>query len=627
MKKCQDIFNKFIEKLNNCNSFEEYYEFLKQNNYNYLFCKYYLKDKNIEYSYCDFFRKVETLTAYFKKELSEYPESSWVGIKLSNHPYYLAAFFALLKNNFNVILLDNNGSDNYFNYVIENSRLVAIITDQPFKSNVVKFINFQEALSSKLKLTTKLRNFSNKVALCTSGTTGYFNIIVYDGNQIMYQIKSVLSMLREAPINNNTEINRNNFLVFPPLHHIFGIIMLLTYSFVGVTNVMCENYTLSSFINATKNGNVEWVATVPLIFEALVRFIKGKSKGKESISLKDILGENLKFCICGGAHTSPEIIKEFNKSHIIFSECYGMTEAGMIIINIGTQQERENGSVGKVTEASCEVKVLKSDKEISNEGTGELIIAGSGLYCATLKNGVEIPQKSDINDKFIKTGDFVEIKSGNIYFRDRIKDVIINSSGENICPGELEKNFDFLLNYKVSFTILGINDFPVLVISFDNFEFQKDIKEELTKKVIKSNQKLPLNKKIVSIYFTSKPFPITSALKVRKFQLKKLIEQHPKDYIKFDLIKKTKKAFSIEEIKKELKNFFSSYLNLDISKINDKSLIIEELNVDSLIMAELFIHIEDKYDINIEKEFMLEDSLSISSIANMILGKIQNKFN
>ena len=39
-------------------------------------------------------------------------------------------------------------------------------------------------------------------------------------------------------------------------------------------------------------------------------------------------------------------------------------------------------------------------------------------------------------------------------------------------------------------------------------------------------------------------------------------------------------------------------------------------------MAELFIYIEDKYNINIEKEFMLEYSLSIASIANMIFEKI-----
>lgn len=31
------------------------------------------------------------------------------------------------------------------------------------------------------------------------------------------------------------------------------------------------------------------------------------------------------------------------------------------------------------------------------------------------------------------------------------------------------------------------------------------------------------------------------------------------------------------------------------------SLIVEELNVDSLIIAELFMYIEEKYDINIEQ--------------------------
>ena len=144
----------------------------------------------------------------------------------------------------------------------------------------------------------------------------------------------------------------------------------------------------------------------------------------------------------------------------------------------------------------------------------------------------------------------------------------------------------------------------------------------MTEKILEANKNLPLNKKVVSIYFTTKPFPITSALKVRKFQLKKCIEQNSNDYVKIDLIKKSKKAFSIKEIKNDLKNFFSSYLNMDISKINDNSLIIEELNVDSLIMAELFIYIEEKYKINIEKEFMLKDSLKIATIATMISEKL-----
>lgn len=46
------------------------------------------------------------------------------------------------------------------------------------------------------------------------------------------------------------------------------------------------------------------------------------------------------------------------------------------------------------------------------------------------------------------------------------------------------------------------------------------------------------------------------------------------------------------------------------------------ISVDSLIIAELFIYIEEKYDINIEQDFILSDSLSINSIANLIFEKV-----
>ena len=625
METCKNLFSKCINTLDNYSSFEDYYNYLKNQHIDNIFCEYYLHDKKEIFSYKDFFEKVDTLTFFFQNELSEFTESSWVGIKLSNHPYYFAIYFALLKNNFNVILLDNNGSNNYFDYVVKNSKLVAVITDEPFESNFVKFINFQNAISSKLKpdKNIKTKKFANKIALCTSGTTGYFNIIVYSGAQIMYQLKSVLSILKEAPAKDMLMDNSTKFLVFPPLHHIFGIIMLLTYSFVGITNVMCEKTTLSSFINAVKDGKVAWAATVPLIWEALIKFIKGKYKSENTAILKKVLGENLKFCICGGAHTSYQVIKLFNEAQIVFSECYGMTEAGMLSLNVGqTEESRMNGSVGNVHTASCLMKVLTSDGEILNDGIGELIVSGSGIYTLTLQNGKEISAETFENSNFIKTGDLVEIKNGNIYFRDRIKDVIINSSGENVCPGELEKYFERLLENNVQYTILGINDFPAIVILLDDENFAENDKKLLTEKVLEANKNLPISKKIVAIYFTTQPFPITSALKVRKFRLKQCIEEQPQNYIKVDLINKTVKKFSIEKIKSDLRDFFRTYLNLDISGLNDNTLIIEELNVDSLIMAELFIYIEEKYQISIEQEFTLKDSLNIADVASMIFEKV-----
>lgn len=452
METCKTLFSKCINTLNNYTSFEDYYDYLKNQDETNTFCEYYLRDKKESYLYKEFFEKVETLAAFFQRELSEFAENSWVGIKLTNHPYYLAVCFALLKNNFNVMLLDNNGSTDYFD--------------------------------------------------------------------------------------------------------------------------------------------------------------------------RETLGENLKFCICGGAHTSPEVIKLFNKAKIAFSECYGMTEAGMVSLNIGqTEESRMNGSVGNVHTASCAMKILTTDGKILNEGIGELLISGNGIYASTLKNAKEIPIETFENSHFIKTGDLVKIKNGNIYFRDRIKDVIINSSGENICPGELEKYFASLLENNLQYTILGINDFPVIVISLSEENFSEGIKELLTQKVVETNKNLPLNKKVVAIYFTTKPFPITSALKVRKFRLKQSIEEQPQNYVKVELINKTVKKFSIEEIKSDLKTFFSTYLNLNMLDLNDGSLIIEELTADSLIMAELFIYIEEKYQINIEQEFILKNSLSIADVANMIFEK------
>lgn len=400
--------------------------------------------------------------------------------------------------------------------------------------------------------------------------------------------------------------------------------MLLTYLSVGVINVMCKETTLNAFINSIKYGKTAWAATVPLVWEALIRFMKGKYGDEETATLKDILGDSLKFCICGGAHTSPKVIKQFNESKIIFCECYGMTEAGMISLNIGHEiVDRTNGSVGNINNTSCKVKLLTETGKIEKFGMGELIVAGKGLYVSTLKNGVEIPRDVSKLDGFIETGDLVEIKDGNIYFRDRIKDVIINSNGENICPGELEKTFDFLLNEDIQFTIVGINNFPAIVIYCSKKQMVHDQKA-IIEAITAANKALPISKRIVAIYFTQVKFPVTSALKIRKFQLRKQIERNQKDYVKVDLIKKNVSIYTMENIKQSIRDFFSIYLNIARDKIKDNTSIIEELDVDSLVMADFFVYIQEKYGIDLDIDFMLNNSLTISYIAEKIFTNLNN---
>ena len=623
MEKCKDLFNKLIKKLNNCNSFEEYYNLLKKDNYEYLFCESYLSSKKETYAYKHFFEKVNSLTIFFKKELSGIPRKSWIGIKLPNHPYYLAIFFALLRNNFNVLLLDNKGSKDYFDYVIKNSNLRAIIANVPIENDSVKFVSFQDIVNFKVKANdSKCEIFSNKIAICTSGTTGSYNIIVFSGEQIIHQIKSILKVLSNSPIEEMSIGNNIKFLIFPPLHHIFGFISLLFYSSIGVTNVMCKQ-TLSSFISTIKSAKVDWTGAVPLVWESLINFIKGKYKAVNTSTIRKTIGNNLNFCFSAGASVSSAVIKLFNDSKIIFCNCYGMTEAGgMITWNLGkTEAERTNGSIGTIKSSSCKIGLLSQSGEIVRKGVGELLISGKGVYTSVLKNGKEIYRTPLDSNNFIKTGDLVEIRDEKIYFLDRIKDIIINSSGENISTSELEKYFASSLE-NINFTILGLNDCPSIVIFIKDEKTLKECRESLINRIIKQNKGLPLNKKVMSVYFTAKPFPTTSALKIKKYELKNLIKSYPENYVDVKLINSSKNLISLKSIITDLKKFFSTYLNTNLTELKNETLIIEDLNVDSLIMAELLIYIEEKYNINIEKEFMLEDSLSIVNIAKMILNKI-----
>lgn len=92
---------------------------------------------------------------------------------------------------------------------------------------------------------------------------------------------------------------------------------------------------------------------------------------------------------------------------------------------------------------------------------------------------------------------------------------------------------------------------------------------------------------------------------------------------KFVLINRPGSEPTLYDIKQDIKKFFSEYLNLDVSRIKDESLIIEELDVNSIIIAEIFIHIEEKYKIEVNEEFMTQNSLSINDISNMIYNEIQ----
>ena len=130
------------------------------------------------------------------------------------------------------------------------------------------------------------------------------------------------------------------------------------------------------------------------------------------------------------------------------------------------------------------------------------------------------------------------IDNGALYIEGRLKEVIINESGENVYPDELEDTFTGL-NGITQFTVMGIpkesnshyEDIALIM------ETSKDVNdtsftEELMKEITARNNTLPVFKKVSAVLITSDPLPLSNGIKVKRAEIKKQLANGATNYVK-----------------------------------------------------------------------------------------------
>ena len=191
-----------------------------------------------------------------------------------------------------------------------------------------------------------------------------------------------------------------------------------------------------------------------------------------------------------------------------------------------------------------------------------------------------------------------------------MKDVIINANGENIFPDELEIYFKDLPNV-TNLSVLGVvskdkalHEDIVLVLEIDDKASEEGIKElEKTIKEIK----LPHDTKIDQIYLAKNRLPMANNMKVKRFVIKKEIENGSNKFVLINAKKvsaKTRK-FSEETLKNVLppvRQLFSKVLVLPTFKIDDEDHWINDLGGDSMNYVELVQELDHYFNIEISEE-------------------------
>ena len=191
-----------------------------------------------------------------------------------------------------------------------------------------------------------------------------------------------------------------------------------------------------------------------------------------------------------------------------------------------------------------------------------------------------------------------------------MKDVIINANGENIFPDELEIYFKDLPNV-TNLSVLGVvnkdkalHEDIVLVLELDDKTSEEALKElEVTIKAIK----LPHDTKIDAIYLAKNRLPMANNMKVKRFVIKKEIENGSNKYVLINSKKvssKTRKLSeeAIKNILPPVRELFSKILVLPTFKIDDEDHWINDLGGDSMNYVELVQEVDRYFDIEVPEE-------------------------
>ncbi len=315
-----------------------------------------------------------------------------------------------------------------------------------------------------------------------------------------------------------------------PLAHMYGLAIEFIHPNVDGVTVYFLGKTPSptTLLKAMQDIKPYMVVTVPLVMEKIyANSIKPAMEKRKKLlnipgmnlivyriirkTILRVFGGQVQCFIMGGAALNPDAEQCFKKIRLPYTVGYGMTEA-CPLLGYEWWTEFVPGSCGKP------IHELRIDSEDPENIPGEIQARGRNLTIGYYKNP-EATEASFTEDGWFRTGDLGVIdKDGNIFIRGRIKSMILNSSGQNIYPEEVEAVLSNC-EYVDECLVVDRNGKIVALVYAD---LPKDMDEE-TRAAIPgnirdaANKSLPAYSKISKVEMVNAPFEKTPKMSIKRF--------------------------------------------------------------------------------------------------------------
>lgn len=606
-------------------------------------------EQELTRTYAELTRRADDYAAFLSSLASE---SGWIGIAVDTCHEWPALFWGVLRSGHNALLLDASASDSVIQGLLDEAGCRQIISRKPRALSV----NIRQIDFKTIKEAPHTIGFTpvwgEYVAMCTSGTTGNSRIFAYSGEAVCEQALNSVAVSKVNPRIISADNRGRKILAFLPFHHVLGFMANVIWaSFVGMTNIYLQDRTPNAIMNTCRHFPPNMLVVVPLVGNSLVRAVKkgvkkeskakqaafksaiGMSLAMQSVSPEaglrwaqkkafadineKLLGTEVDVVIFGGSHTPNETLRTLNAMGYYSITGYGMTETAINGFEMGMGlKNRLNGSVGKAL-GSAEYRIVRKNE---SDKAGELQIRGRGIHSGRVIHGEILPPDT-LDGGWFPTGDVSQIdKTGRLYIRGRLKDVIINETGENVYPDDMEDSFNTLKGVEQA-CVVGFrrnrrdrNEDIVLVLNVGDNYSDNAYLDDLAARVSAANSRLPLYTQLNRALVTPASLPLVSGIKVKRIELKRMYEEGELPYRELDLhaqsagaeVSTVSKAVSNtarhDEILRKVRQMYADALEITESEINDNANFIEDLQGDSLQVLSIALKAEEEWGITIPAE-------------------------
>lgn len=383
------------------------------------------------------------------------------------------------------------------------------------------------------------RDTSEELALInyTSGTTGYSKGVMLPYRSLW---SNVLYCQEMVPLKAG-----DNMIAILPMGHVFGMSYDFLFGFCTGAHIHFLTRIPSPKIIAQACGEVKpkIISCVPLVVEKIIKkeilpkldnkigklllcvpIINDKIITTARQAAIDIFGGNFDEIIVGGAPLNAEVEVFLKKINFPFTIGYGMTECGPIISSV-RWEEHKQFSCGKAASRMI-VKINSDDPE---NIPGELLCKGVNLMLGYYKNPEATAVAVD-EEGWLHTGDIATMdKQGNITLKGRIKNLLLNSSGQNIYPEEIESKLNNMPYVSESLIVMQNDKLVALIYPDFDEAFAQGISQSEIDKVMETNrnelnQKLPKYCQIAKIKIHFEEFEKTAKKSIKRFMYQEIKE-------------------------------------------------------------------------------------------------------